>query len=494
MGVEGDGGVASTAASRGSRSILDNLERGDAVSVVLFDTASEIVYDGEFEKEAVLEALRDARPSWGGTDLRERGGGRRSACSPGAGATCGSSTSFPISRKRRSRAPRRGAKRERPTRRIATAPAARRRVKSRVPICPSARFFFRCRRRPRRTSRSRTSSCRASRSTRERRRSSGSFCRNRSRELAAKFPLEVSIAGRRVMEKEIEILPDNYFTETVVVSRRAIGMDRRRREETIRSSPRRRHEILHAERPGQDARSPSGRRGRLLPRAGARPRRGRRGHRRREARVARLHERRPGRGGRRRARARARPRLAGRRRDRSIVSSRAGARRSCLLVPELKAAAERLSRYPLRFEFAEMPQGFFRLAKPAAAPGFLAPFDERDLEALARLRFRSAALVRGVPAREPRSSRSRRAGPSYGKRGAARGRSCSPPSTRGRKRESSCSRRISCRSCSSSCSRRAGSFPRARGVSSESRYSGAGRGTERSPSSFPEARPSSPRK
>jgi hypothetical protein len=74
------------------------------------------------------------------------------------------------------------------------------------------------------------------------------------------------------------------------------------------------------------------------------------------------------------------------------------------LVPELKTAAERLSRYPLGVEFAEMPQGFFRLVKPAAAPGFLAPFDERDLEALARLRFRSAALVRGVPPREAKLS------------------------------------------------------------------------------------------
>ena len=70
MGVEGDSGVAFDRGLARLAAILDNLERGDAVSVVLFDTASEIVYDGEIEKEAVLEALRDARPSWGGTDLR----------------------------------------------------------------------------------------------------------------------------------------------------------------------------------------------------------------------------------------------------------------------------------------------------------------------------------------------------------------------------------------------------------------------------------------
>ncbi|HEY5132906.1 MAG TPA: hypothetical protein VII85_04400, partial [Candidatus Krumholzibacteriaceae bacterium] len=69
-----------------------------------------------------------------------------------------------------------------------------------------------------------------------------------------------------------------------------------------------------------------------------------------------------------------------------------------LLLPELKAAAERLSRYSLKFEFADMPQGFFTLARPAKTPAYLAPFDEEDLAALARLRFRSAALVRGVPA------------------------------------------------------------------------------------------------
>ncbi|HEY5133861.1 MAG TPA: BatA domain-containing protein, partial [Candidatus Krumholzibacteriaceae bacterium] len=70
MGVEGDGGVAFARAKARVSSILDNLDRGDAVSLVLFDTANDVIYDGDLEKEAVLAALKELGPSWSGTDLR----------------------------------------------------------------------------------------------------------------------------------------------------------------------------------------------------------------------------------------------------------------------------------------------------------------------------------------------------------------------------------------------------------------------------------------
>jgi hypothetical protein len=70
MGVEGNEGVAFDRAVARVGAIVDNLERGDEVSLVLFDTKSEIVYNGELERQAVRDALRNARLSWAGTDLR----------------------------------------------------------------------------------------------------------------------------------------------------------------------------------------------------------------------------------------------------------------------------------------------------------------------------------------------------------------------------------------------------------------------------------------
>jgi len=70
MGVEGDGGVAFARAKARVSSILDNLDRGDAVSLVLFDTVNDVIYDGDLEKGAVAAALKGLGPSWSGTDLR----------------------------------------------------------------------------------------------------------------------------------------------------------------------------------------------------------------------------------------------------------------------------------------------------------------------------------------------------------------------------------------------------------------------------------------
>ncbi|MFA4948695.1 MAG: BatA and WFA domain-containing protein, partial [Candidatus Krumholzibacteriia bacterium] len=206
MGVEGEGGVAFDRGVARLAAILDNLERGDAVSVVLFDTASEIVYDGEIEKEAVIEALRDARPSWGGTDLR-------SAAAIGERMLAGSRRDvrelYIISDFQRTAL----ARSEASDRDGADMPAPRGKPRAALPVrafllpvqanvaanvsvesivVPSVALH-----------KGETAEL-------------GIVLRNRSRELAAKFPLEVSIAGRRIIEKEIEMLPDNYFTETVV--------------------------------------------------------------------------------------------------------------------------------------------------------------------------------------------------------------------------------------------------------------------------------------
>jgi hypothetical protein len=413
MGVEGDGGVAFDRGVARLAAILDNLERGDAVSVVLFDAAGEIVYDGEIDKEAVLEALRGERPSWSGTDLRGAAAlgegilaksrrdvrelyiisdfqrtalGRANAGAEGkseTGALAGGTSEaggFAPGGNAAAAPERAGvpAKREKPRASLPVRAfllpvqakgAANVAVES--VVVPSVALH-----------KGETAEL-------------GIVLRNRSRELAAKFPLEVSIAGRRVMEQEIEISPDNYSTETVVFPVERSGWidgvvkkrsDRLPADDTryfalnVRDKTR---VLLLADEGGfylEQALVPGGVEGGV-----ALAKRGWRAFASADLGAAAVVVLGPGRG----------PAPG----DVEIVDRfvARGGTAIVLLVPELEAAAKRLSRYPLKFEFAEMPQGFFRLAKPAAAPGFLAPFDERDLDALARLRFRSAALVKGVP-------------------------------------------------------------------------------------------------
>jgi hypothetical protein len=384
MGAEGDGGVVFDRGVARLSAILDNLERGDAVSVVLFDSGTEVAYDGEVEKDAVLEALRRARPSWGGTDLRGAAalGERMLAESRRDARELYIISDFQKTALRRADAAARG---------VGT-PAASGKPRAALPVrafllpvqakgaanvavesvvAPSAALH-----------KGETAEL-------------GIVLRNRSRELAAKFPLEVSVAGRRVMEKEIEIAPDNYLAEKVLLPVERSGWidgvvkkrsDRLPADDTryftlnVREKTR---VLLLADEGGfflEQALEPGGVEGDV-----ALAKRGWRAFASADLTAADVVVLGPGRG----------PTPG----DVGIVDRFVGGGGTAvvLLVPELKAAAERLSRYPLTFEFAEMPQGFFRLSKPASAPRFLAPFDERDLEGLARLRFRSAALVRGVP-------------------------------------------------------------------------------------------------
>ncbi len=371
------------------------------MSIVLFDTASEIVYDGEIEKEAVLEALRGARPSYGGTDLR-------SAAATGERMLAGSRRDvrelYIISDFQRTALARAGTRvageagapdrdvADMPGRSAIGVPATREKSRAAHPV----RAFLL----PVQANAAANVAVESvvvpgvalhKGETAE----LGIVLRNRSRELAAKFPLEVSIAGRRVMEKEIEILPDNYFTETVVfpVERSGWidGVVKKRSDRLPADDTRyftlnvrdRTRVLLLADEGGfyvEQALVPGGVEGDV-----ALVKRGWRAFTSADLSAADVVVLGPGRG----------PAPG----DVEIVDRfvARGGTAIVFLVPELEAAAERLSRYPLKFDFAEMPQGFFRLSKPAGAPGFLAPFDERDLEALARLRFRSAALVRGVP-------------------------------------------------------------------------------------------------
>ncbi len=390
MGAEEDGGVLFDRGVRRLAAILENLESGDEVSVVLFDTSSDVVYDGAADREAVLEALQDARPSWGGTDLRSaaalgerilarsrrearelyiisdfqktalvRRGGR------GAGAAAPESTRTPEP------SPADGRARAVRAFLLPVQANAAANVAVEGVVAPSVALH-----------QGETAEL-------------GITLRNRSRELPAKFPLEVSIAGRRVLEKEIEILPDNYHAETVVFPAERSGWidgvvkkrsDRLSADDVryfalnVRDKTR---VLLLADDGGfylEQALVTGGVEGDL-----AVTKRGWRSFTSTDLGAADAVVLGPGRG----------PSPG----DVELVAGfvERGGKAIVFLVPELEAAAKRLSAFPLAIEFADRPQGFFRLAKPSQPPAFLAPFDERDLEALARLRFRSAAFARGVP-------------------------------------------------------------------------------------------------
>jgi hypothetical protein len=375
MGVEGNEGVAFDRAVARVGAIVDNLERGDEVSLVLFDTKSEIVYNGELERQAVRDALRNARLSWAGTDLRGAAafGERLLAASRREVREL-----YIVSDFQKTGMGRAGAALPVRAFLLPVQSNVEANVSVERVVAPSVALHE-----------GETAEL-------------GIVLRNRSRTLAAKFPLEVSLGGRRVMEKEIEIPPDDYRTERAafpveragwvdgVVKKRS---DRLPADDTryfALDVRRRTRVLLIADEGGfylEQALGPGGAEGDI-----AVVKRGWRAFTSADLDTADVVVLGPGRGP-----------AAG---DVEIVDRfvKRGGKAIVFLVPELEEAAARLSRHTLRIEFADMPQGFFRLSKPAPAPGFLAPFDERDLEALARLRFRSAALVRGVPLDEVKLS------------------------------------------------------------------------------------------
>jgi hypothetical protein len=399
MGVEGDGGAAFARAKARVSSILDNLDRGDAVSLVLFDTANEVLYDGDLDKGAVLAALKGLGPSWSGTDLR-------SAASFGERWLEGTRREvrelYIVSDFQRSALARRTPGAAGAPGSAGTSSGEREQAAGGAPIAakaarlPIRAFLF-----PVQTNGASNVSIEqvlAPRVTLHKGETAALtiVLRNTSKDLAATFPLEVSLGGRRIMEKEIEIQPDNYIKETVAAPAERAGWiegvvkkrpDRLAADDTryFTLDVREKSRVLLVADEGslylEQALSPTGTEGDI-----AVTKRGWRSFTSADLNGADVALLGPGRG----------PEPG----DVAIIDRfvAGGGTAIVLLLPELKAAAERLSRYSLKFEFADMPQGFFTLARPAKTPAYLAPFDEDDLAALARLRFRSAALVRGVPA------------------------------------------------------------------------------------------------
>jgi hypothetical protein len=74
-----------------------------------------------------------------------------------------------------------------------------------------------------------------------------------------------------------------------------------------------------------------------------------------------------------------------------------GGKALVMLVPELADAARAMSGHPLSIRLEDAGAGFVSIARPPAWPDFLAPFDTEDIDAITRLRFRRVAVVSGVP-------------------------------------------------------------------------------------------------
>jgi hypothetical protein len=382
MGVEGDGGVAFERAVARLSSVLDNLDRGDAVSIILFDTGQEVLYDGTFERSAALGALKTVRPSWRGTDLR----GAVAYALRGLEETRREVRElYIVSDFQKSSFGRSGAR--------AGGPSGGKKLRSDLPIrafllpvqtAAAANVAIEKVLTPRVTlHKGETAELTI-------------VLRNASRELPAKFPLEVLVGGRRIMEKEIEMAPDAYFNvKAAVPAERAgwiEGVVKKRSDRLSADDARyftldvreKTRVLLIADESSlylEQALSPGGSEGDI-----AVVKRGWRTFTTLDLKAAEVVLLGPGRG----------PAPA----DIEIVDRfvSGGGKAIVLLLPELAGAAQRLSTYPLRFEFVDMPQGYLTIMKPVSPPGYLAPFDDEDLASLARLKFRSAALMSGVAA------------------------------------------------------------------------------------------------
>lgn len=397
MGVEEEAGTVFERAKQQLGAVLDNLVRDDEVSVILFDDARETAYQGQrLETEGIIGSLRETEPSWSGTDLPQavEAGRRRLGESRRETRELYVISDFQRSALKRS-APvgeainsgtGEGERAGEPSERGDEQRREREAVRTfLVPVQPEPGSNVSVERVL--TPRSTLHKGELAEVT--------VILRNTSRELPARFPLEVLVEEKRVMEKEVEIQPGGLREETIHIPVERAGWVRgevRKRNDRL-SADDRRHFVLHARKKLEallvtdaagfylaQALSPEGADGDIalttrdwrnfttadLDRA--------------EALVLG-----PGRG----------PLVKDLELFERFVSS--GGRALVLVVPELKATVERLSAFPLAFDFLRVTDGFVSLERPRTVPRFLAPFGNEDIDALMRMRFSRFALVRGVP-------------------------------------------------------------------------------------------------
>lgn len=403
MGVEEDEGLLFDRAKSILADILDNIDERDEITVLLADRGCEVVYDGDrVECEVIGGALKDIGPSWRGTDLRgavEEGmkvlgesrcearelfiisDFQRSAIRGKRGARAGGRTDAGRGEPGRDRAGavQRGDETE------AAGEEARKRVRTFLaPVQPEPGANVAIERvvTPRvALHKGEIAGIKV-------------FLKNTSVDLKARFPLSVLIDGRRIVEKEIEIIQGGVREVSVEFPAERTGWVKgevRKKKDRLQADDRRYftlhvrekvNVLLVADESGfylEQALSPEGSEGDI-----SLVRRGWRSFTTADLEKAEALVLGPGRGP----------------LDRDIELFnrflRSGGKILVLVTAELGPAVREMSRYSPVVEFRGVGDGFVTIAAPRAAPDFLSPFEEGDIQALSRLRFRGAPVVRGV--------------------------------------------------------------------------------------------------
>jgi hypothetical protein len=385
MRVEEDEGTLFERAVARAADILEHIDREDEVSVILFDTGCYTLYAGRrFELEIVVNSLREQEPSWHGTDLRAavRAGWSALKDSRHEVKELYIISDFQRSALRRGGTERRGEaggtadEGEMPRARIFLVPVQPEpgtNVAVEEVLTPRVALH-----------RGEVARLKIT-------------MRNGSRDLEARFPLTVTADDLRIIEKEVTIRPGGVRVEEIAfpVERAGwVGGEVRKRADRLPADDGRFFALHIRDRVAvllvadessfylEQALSPDESDGdiALVKREwrqvttdaldGA------------EAVVLG-----PGRG----------PVGSDIELVRRFVE--AGGKALVLLLPELEALVQELSRFAPEIEFRRIEEGFVTIAPPRAATPVLAPFDEDDIEALTNLRFRSVPVVRGVDRR-----------------------------------------------------------------------------------------------
>lgn len=389
MRVEEDEGTLFRREMGRTADIMGHLERNDEVSVILFDTDQQTLYAGrQFNREVVLGSLREQEPTWFGTDLR-------AAVEAGWEMLLDSRrqvrelyivsdfqrSSLRGERREHGRGERESGEHERGKRKM---PPARVFI---VPVQPEPGTNVAI------------EEVLTPRITLHR----GELARlavtmrNGSRDLEARFPLTVTVDGRRIMEKEIAIRPGGVKMEEISFPVERTGWLRgevRKGGDRLPPDDGRFFALRVRDRVGvlliadaasfylEQALSPEGSEGdiALLKR------------RWREVTTADLEGAEalvlgPGTG------------PVGR--DIELIRRfiESGGKALVLLLPELEPLVRALSEYTLDINFRRIREGFITISPPRGIPPLLAPFDAEDMEALTTLRFRAVPTVRGVDRR-----------------------------------------------------------------------------------------------
>lgn len=392
MGVEEDEGTLFERAKARLAQILDHLGREDEVAVVLFDLSPEIFYRGRFERGAIVDPMENTVPSWSGTDLRNAVNGGMTILGTGRApvrelyiisdfqrtGVSGAkdrhdNESVPAGTDGEREKPGENDEKQLPVRTflLPVQPEQGPNVAIERTLTPRITLHV------------------------------GELAtltvvlRNTSMDLAARFPLEVSLDGRRIIEKEIEIPPGGTHNETFEFPVDRVGWirgDVKKRKDRLLADDRRYfalhvqekvNVLLIADESGfylAQALSPEEVDGDIQ-----------------------LNERNwrnvtssdldaveavvlgPGGG----------PSVRDIELLDRFVSS--GGKAMVLIIPELREVIGSLSGYNPEIVFRETGEGFVTIAVPRVLPGFLSPFDEEDIEALIRLRFKRTAVVGGIP-------------------------------------------------------------------------------------------------